>query len=325
MRASDKLFNFVCNFYTQNYDEIFHFNITQENLSNRKPIYIQTGREYSCRFCGRDKKSASFSKAAHAIPEFLGNKLLLSKNECDECNTFFGNTYEDSVSKYFHLNSSITGIKGKNGIPKYKTNRIPFQIKRDPLGNTVIGLEENNPSISVWPLRQLISIRWLRQPYIPLHLHKLFAKIALSLLPDTELENFLETRYWIRKPIIDLSHTTCFNSFALKSDALENFQSSFVSIFKRKNENGIYPYLLFLIQHAGTVFLTYIPSRKKDSMSKNLIFYPFPIERNFVLPVILDLNKKTRERFDAGISTIQYSDFLLAQELDKKKFLQVQY
>jgi hypothetical protein len=46
--------------------------------------------ERKCRFCGKSNPEVSFKKKAHLIPEFLGNKMLLSDFECDSCNYEFG-------------------------------------------------------------------------------------------------------------------------------------------------------------------------------------------------------------------------------------------
>ncbi|MHB8973722.1 MAG: hypothetical protein ACYC3X_26065 [Pirellulaceae bacterium] len=49
-----------------------------------------------CRFCARGKPKVTFNKLAHAVADFLGNLSSISLNECDECNTFFGEGCEDA-------------------------------------------------------------------------------------------------------------------------------------------------------------------------------------------------------------------------------------
>jgi hypothetical protein len=37
---------------------------------------------------------------AHAFPEFIGNRELISNYECDICNERFSRTIEDHLAKY---------------------------------------------------------------------------------------------------------------------------------------------------------------------------------------------------------------------------------
>ena len=65
-------------FYTENYEaKIFDF-VQQSTQYVKDPI------ENICRFCGN---KGTFKKKAHAIPEAIGNKSIVQKNECDECNS----------------------------------------------------------------------------------------------------------------------------------------------------------------------------------------------------------------------------------------------
>ena len=50
---------------------------------------------------------ASFGKAAYAIPEVIGNKILYLNYECDECNDRFS-AFEDDFSKFSTNSVSIT-------------------------------------------------------------------------------------------------------------------------------------------------------------------------------------------------------------------------
>ena len=40
-----------------------------------------------------------FQALAHAAPDFLGNASIISMNECDDCNDYFGRDCEDHLSK----------------------------------------------------------------------------------------------------------------------------------------------------------------------------------------------------------------------------------
>ena len=75
-----------------------------------------------CRFCKKTKPEASFKRKAHTFPNFMGNKELLSLDECDECNSFFGNTIERDAAEFFLPHRALFGIEGKGGKKQFRTH-----------------------------------------------------------------------------------------------------------------------------------------------------------------------------------------------------------
>jgi hypothetical protein len=49
---------------------------------NCKPKVMIGDRAKVCRFCRRGKRKTSFRKIAHSVPEFFGNRSIISKDEC---------------------------------------------------------------------------------------------------------------------------------------------------------------------------------------------------------------------------------------------------
>jgi hypothetical protein len=78
----------------------------------------------------------TFKKLAHALPDFLGNHSIISMNECDDCNDYFGKGCEDHFSKMMLLPRTLMGIPRKKG-PKstFKSNDETLRI--DGGGNQV--------------------------------------------------------------------------------------------------------------------------------------------------------------------------------------------
>ena len=64
--------------------------------------YIGEKSNQICRFCKKDKSMTRFKSIAHAIPELLGNKSIISHEECDACNKFFA-TSEDHLGKMLNF------------------------------------------------------------------------------------------------------------------------------------------------------------------------------------------------------------------------------
>lgn len=56
------------------------------------------------------------SKKSHAISEALGNKRIISIEECDDCNNKFSMSIEPDIVKYFSLHRNYWSIKGKGGV-----------------------------------------------------------------------------------------------------------------------------------------------------------------------------------------------------------------
>ena len=83
-------------YYMANYDCIYTY---VHNLGETQPIVDY--QDKVCRFCGRRYPEVKFRKKAHAISELLGNKEFVMKNECDECNIFFGHKLEERYLKYW--------------------------------------------------------------------------------------------------------------------------------------------------------------------------------------------------------------------------------
>lgn len=80
-----------------------------------------------CKYCGKSiSEGATFNNEAHAIPESLGNKTIISADECDSCNTFFSQTIDVDIFEYLKLFRVLYGKGGKKGIQKIeiqKSNR----------------------------------------------------------------------------------------------------------------------------------------------------------------------------------------------------------
>jgi hypothetical protein len=70
-----------------------------------KPVYtyIDGDEDHKiCRYCDRDETSTTFNHKSHTVPKFLGNFLVLSSSECDECNNKFSK-YETELEKYIKI------------------------------------------------------------------------------------------------------------------------------------------------------------------------------------------------------------------------------
>jgi hypothetical protein len=68
-----------------------------------------------CAFCSKTEfDGASFKADAHAIPENLGNKRVVSHEECDTCNNDYS-ICELHLAKMLAVERIFSGARGKGG------------------------------------------------------------------------------------------------------------------------------------------------------------------------------------------------------------------
>jgi hypothetical protein len=99
-----------------NYDLIARY-----KLAGGKKHRLGSCTPRRCRYCLRQEPATCFKKIAHAIPECLGNRTLISHDECDHCNDRFSQTIEDHLDKFTQPLRTVLGIKGRNGVPVFKS------------------------------------------------------------------------------------------------------------------------------------------------------------------------------------------------------------
>ena len=99
-----------------------------EVLSKGDKLFIDSESERVCRFCGKSESQVTFKSVAHAIPESLGNKRVILLNECDECNSFFSETLEDSFDKYTKPYRLLFGVKDKKKSQAIKQEINPQEL-----------------------------------------------------------------------------------------------------------------------------------------------------------------------------------------------------
>lgn len=183
--------------------------IILNNIGRPKYIYIDGDKNHKiCRFCGKDEKSVTFLNKSHVVPKFLGNFLIISNFECDECNSYFSK-YETELEKFIRI-PLIANLKDKD-----LKNRYGKNIKR--IDNEII-----------------INGQQEKVEFNSLYVLKIFLKFAYSMLSEKEIDNFKNIKNVLLNDnipnITDILDITCknpfdFNSIILyeKKDNIDNF------------------------------------------------------------------------------------------------------
>lgn len=258
-------------FYENNYD-LIHNGI----YSSGPNELVSVGED--CRFCGKTKEETTFKHVSHGIPECLGNNQLVTKDECDGCNSLFSNTIENHLDKFTKPFRIVGQIKGKRGIPNYRSNdrrsRISFtdvmEVSfKDP--ETFVTVDEENKQ-----LRVMVH----REAYIPHLAYKALIKIALSTLDsEAEFQPFAPVARWLVNP--DAPHIMrpelLLQTF-IPGPRPTNGVASF--FFRRKKSVNNVPYAFYVIAFGNVSLQIMVPSLADEGRTIDcaIPFFPTPFE-----------------------------------------------
>ncbi|KIA92251.1 hypothetical protein OC25_17600 [Pedobacter kyungheensis] len=266
-----------------------------------------------CRFCNQRWPVVKFKKIAHALPRCIGNNVLFSYNECDDCNNKFGRLLETQFANFMNLDHTITGIRGKKGYPKYKMENAAITTT----GSFIDWKEVPPENIDFDQQAGIVRITQKMPGYIPIAVYKSFVKMALTLVPEDEMPNFSKTLEWINEK----SH----QGSQFQFDALSMLQGKVSStqreagisaiVLKRKAQTDeSHPYMMFRLTYGSFMFQLPIPLSIKDSVSG---FAQFPY-----IPTMHDLkygfNKLELARLNLRSTEVQKTEMTVTiTDLDK--------
>jgi hypothetical protein len=260
-------------FYETNYVPApIHLNFTEKR-------YLGNNHDKVCRFCGLKNPDTTFRTEAHALPELIGNKVLISNYECDKCNEKFSRTVEDHFAKYTGLSRTMSQISGKKGVPSFKSkdkkSRIDFEKDMISIRSSI-----DNEIATINDEKKQLTIHGYRQPYNPRSVYKCLVKMALSIMPEVEMINFKDTVSWLNMENaeddkIKTDSLVCFHSF---TPGGHPFPWITVILLRRKRDDLLLPYMSFFIAFSNYTFQIFIPFSQRDSHILNqkirLVFFP---------------------------------------------------
>lgn len=240
-----------------------------------------------CRFCDKDENEASFNNIAHVFPESIGNDVLISNYECDDCNQYFGNTIENEYANFFGLYHSVMQIQGKNGVPKCKF-KVPCEKRTDECAKycVEISLEDNIPHIRGCREvdKQYINLTndsiTISKPVgrcCPIAVYKAIVKMAVSVMPVEELHLFKNVITWICEP----EHSNFYNDKKLlvRYKMIPGFNVTkypHYMLYRRKKDAWNKPYMLFNLTYGCYSLLIEVPRDSDNCTNSEFEYVPFP-------------------------------------------------
>lgn len=295
-----------------------------------KKFFLGQKENKKCRFCKEKEPNVKFKKAAHVIPEFMGNHKLLSYFECDECNAKFSK-YEDSLANFLGITRTISQIKGKkNKIPKYKDPRTGLEMTISDAGMQITTIEGTDV-FNFDKENKSLTLKTKRPGYIPIHIPKMLIKIGFSMLLDEELEDFEYTRKFLQ----DTEKKDKFKDFNLLRifgyfiPGPPKFNKPFIQLFQKKESVGTesIPKYQLIIYYANYQFQITLPFGKPDEYLQgqkvDLPIAPLLIDNSHLVEFgqekFLNLNltsseKKSGEAHDISFSFDSFTDTDLTQK-----------
>jgi len=286
------------------------------HLNQDEKIYLGDKDNRKCRFCNKSDGEVTFKNVAHAIPEFTGNKKLIAHYECDDCNSKFSRLLESHMANHMNLWHTFSQVRGKKGVPSFKTNK---QKSRIDIGADNLEIKEfQDDSISTFDEeKKTITFTAKRASYVPIAIYKCLTKMALTIMPEDEMDKFKSTLKWINEESHEESTFDLKSLFALMSIAPGPKPYPFTScmLFKRKdNAKDKVPYMLFVLAYGNFAFQIYLPLSIEDKIHQDsdikMVYMPTPIEMmegtNVLARKKLDLNSKLLVKGEKETVVMQY-------------------
>ena len=250
----------------------------------RKAFVWEALPERRCQFCGRSAPEVTFRKDAHAIPEFLGNRYLLNKEECDSCNDLLSETAEDHFAKFINPYRTVGQVPGKGGLPKYRTRDKRSRVEFDD-DSVRVTTPQDEPIFEIDEDNRQFHLTLVTQPFIPCVAFKCFVKIALGIAPRKTLADLEPLARWmidrdtenLTPPSTPLPVLTQFSPGPRPYDGVDVF------LLRRKDEAPSAPDCVLILAFGNLCLQAYIPTHRDselDGIKQNLVFFPTPFDRN---------------------------------------------
>ncbi|HEX4294537.1 MAG TPA: hypothetical protein VHZ29_10410 [Rhizomicrobium sp.] len=247
-------------FYLEGYEVL----VNRVMAARGKPEFLGQ-KPQVCRFCSKTKPEVTFRNLAHAVPELAGNGTLLTYYECDACNERFS-AFEDDLGKMTLIERAAGRVLGKRGIPSARTSQ-----KRSRIDASVRGFDikqyEGDPIVSVDESAKTMTVRIAPQLFRRLGAFKALVKIALTVMPDSEIANVPEALRWLRATglrtdqIDDGTRYRCIRTFTPGPAPLAAARAF---LLKRKTRDVPGPMYVFVLAFGNLSFQIIVPCPQED-------------------------------------------------------------
>ena len=278
-----------------------------------KRIILGNKDDRVCRFCGRRKgDGVKFRHEAHALSNLIGNNRLFTYYECDECNQKFSK-YENDFAEYFRLYHCILRVQGKRGVPTYKRYQSRIDVDKSLVQiNKMIDdptlkceVDEENKKVLITGYRT----------YLPVYVYKALLKMALTIMPEEELENFENTMAFLNAENVEVkSQLPVIIQLYGKGYNVHNGIAAIILKRKASSQNRVFSYSFILAYNNFCLQMPLLGS-KLDQFEGDepVLFKALPTPPAFDgYPIILnscfDLRSSEKVKDEPVTITLSFSD-----------------
>lgn len=248
-------------------------------------------KKRKCIFCDLTmNEGVHFTKDAHVISEGLGNKHLIQNEECDECNQWFGDNYEEDCMNFFSIFKQVYHIRSK-----HKANP-QIMLKGNGIMTNIEDNEGIKRSVIIMPGTENVddkNIKVTLEEKVCLHnIYKLFCKFALSSLERKKICGYEKTIKWIRGK---LNNEEALPMIALEEKLNANKEPSII-VYRRKNVCNDIPSSFAQLSIFNLIIWYYIPYCNDENFTQKQWKYfldNYFISKNRSL-FYLDMNDKEK-------------------------------
>jgi len=257
----DNVFEVIEKKIESNHEEILkNYDISTFNALTPNRIGEPNKSKRICRFCNKSTPEVTFRKVAHTISEALGNKKIITNDECDSCNEKFGTGMENDFIVYLDLIRVINAVKGKNGIPKIKGKNIEIEANGKQITIKQIHTDENvnSPDFNDLNLKFETNKKIKTQ-----NIYRALVKYALGVIDKAYLVHFSETIEWINgnKDFEELP------KIAILPSCESFLKHPQIVVYLRKTDEENLPYAVAEFGFTCWKFVYIIPVAGKDHSS----------------------------------------------------------
>ncbi len=215
-----------------------------------------------CRFCKGKYPEVTFNKDAHIIPHLLGNEYLISDFECDSCNKIFS-VYEAQLANYLGITRTLWKVKGKNGVPSFYSPGNVTYAKKEGFFNLKDAVVLSAPKYDFDLKTGICTIEYDKNPFRPLQVFKVFLKIALSLMPEEDLDNYSDLLTFI---LTNKWDNECKENpfFKIYRASVPYHYNPVAILFKKWNNDLVVPTHVLILFFGNKIYQLLIPNNKDD-------------------------------------------------------------
>lgn len=178
-------------------DLLANYQIHANDGSGRVEIGPKNKAMRICRYCHKGIPDTKFDEVAHTISEGFGNKGIITNDECDACNGYFGQEVEPALIEYLDFFRVFYGVQGKNGKIHHKYGGNYEMVKEDD-GNLKLDVVVSDEKIASMPAEKLGPlILKSHRAVAKQDIYRSLVKYALGILQPELMGEFANTIEWL--------------------------------------------------------------------------------------------------------------------------------